>query len=666
MAAEAHNQEGRVRENFLRKQLSVAVRSIQWSYAIFWTISTKQPGVLKWGDGYYNGDIKTRKTMQPMEYNVDKLCLKRSEQLRDLYESLSLGDANQQARRPSASLSPEDLSDAEWYYLVCMSFTFNSGNGLPGRAYSSGQHIWLCNAPNADSKIFSRSLLAKSASIQTIVCFPFLGGVIELGVTESVMEDLNLIQHVKTVFLDFQILSCTEKSVSSPDMDDNEDHIGAELGHDIVESIPEEELNPQTFPLFVPSYIPQGGTEFGRYEVNELDQNIYEDVKADSPDDDGSNGYETNQFTEDSFMLEEMNGGPSQVQNWQFMDEELIHGSINSSDGISQTVVHPSKPISTVKQEIVNNLHLQRLQECDHTKLSSLDLGIADLHYTRTVSSILRNSNCLAIMPCSNSGNHKSSFVSWKRGSWTNGLKPRADSPQKILKKVLFDIARMHKGFSLKSEKENRGLDHGVVRPEGEDIGVSPFLSERIQVNDEQFLALRSLVPSNKFDKASVLGDTIEYLKDLQRRVEELESCRGLTEYEAKARRKHPDIVERTSDNYGNNDISKPPINKRKASDIIELDQELDSVFPKDSSSSEINVNINEKEVLIQMHCPWRDNLILEIMDAVSDLHLDAHTVQSSTSDGILTLTLNTKFKGVGLISDGTIKRAILTIIDTT
>jgi hypothetical protein len=84
---------------------------------------------LKWGDGYYNGDIKTRKTIQSMELNADQLGLQRSEQLRDLYESLSAGEASPQARRPSVALSPEDLSDTEWYYLVCMSFMFDIGQG---------------------------------------------------------------------------------------------------------------------------------------------------------------------------------------------------------------------------------------------------------------------------------------------------------------------------------------------------------------------------------------------------------------------------------------------------------------------------------------------------------------------------------------------------------
>ncbi|GMP61453.1 hypothetical protein CsSME_00023912 [Camellia sinensis var. sinensis] len=127
MANGVQNQEG-VPEN-LRMQLAVAVRSVQWSYAIFWSLSTKQEGVLEWGEGYYNGEIKTRKTVQAMELKADKMGLRRSEQLRELYECLLEGETDQQAKRPSAALSPDDLTDAEWYYLVCMSFVFNPGQG---------------------------------------------------------------------------------------------------------------------------------------------------------------------------------------------------------------------------------------------------------------------------------------------------------------------------------------------------------------------------------------------------------------------------------------------------------------------------------------------------------------------------------------------------------
>ncbi|GMI94855.1 GLABRA 3, GLABROUS 3 [Hibiscus trionum] len=90
------SQVGVVPEN-LRKQLAVAVRSIQWSYAIFWSLSATQQGYfsLQWGDGYYNGDIKTRKTVQAMELKAaDKIGLQRSEQLRQLYESLLEGETD--------------------------------------------------------------------------------------------------------------------------------------------------------------------------------------------------------------------------------------------------------------------------------------------------------------------------------------------------------------------------------------------------------------------------------------------------------------------------------------------------------------------------------------------------------------------------------------------
>lgn len=84
---------------------------------------------LEWEDGYYNGDIKTRKTVQAQELNADQLGSQRTEQLRELYESLLDAENNPQSTRPSAALSPEDLTDTEWYFLICMSFVFTIGQG---------------------------------------------------------------------------------------------------------------------------------------------------------------------------------------------------------------------------------------------------------------------------------------------------------------------------------------------------------------------------------------------------------------------------------------------------------------------------------------------------------------------------------------------------------
>ncbi|XP_010241899.1 PREDICTED: transcription factor GLABRA 3-like isoform X2 [Nelumbo nucifera] len=660
MGAGLQNQEG-VPENHLSKQLAFAVRSIQWSYAIFWSISTRQQGVLEWGDGYYNGNIKTRKTIQHMELNADQMGLRRSEQLRELYESLSAGDTIQQARRPSASLSPEDLTDAEW---------------LPGRALANGQPIWLCNAHYADSKVFSRSLLAKSASIQTVICFPFLGGVVELGVTELVLEDPSLIQHVKTSCLEFPKPICSEQSTSSPQNADNEEN--PTVKHEVVDSMALDKLNPvsecEVQPEIAPQEaLPPSSPNMPKEEI-EFEQDGVEElvgVKSGSPDD-SSNEYKANQPTEESFMLEGVNAGTSRAHRWQAMDDEFsncMHGSINLSDSISQTFVNPQKVVSSPKGERTNNLQLQDLQECNHTKLRSLDLGTDDLHYTRTLSAIFKNSHPLNVSPNSfHGGNHESSFKSWVKGGFIDAQKVKIGTPQKILKTILFEVALLHGGSSLKSREEITGKV-GICRLEGDYVGMNHVLSERKRREkmNEKFLILRSLVPSiSKVDKASILADTIEYLKDLERRIEELESCKELPEFEARTRRKHPDMVERTSDNYGNNDISngkKPSINKRKASDIDESEPELNQVLSTDCLAADVTVSMIGKEVLIEIRCPWRDCLFLDIMDAVSNLHLDAHTVQSSTVDGILSVTLKSKFRGAAVASAGMVKQALGRVI---
>ncbi|GKD75069.1 bHLH transcription factor, partial [Tanacetum coccineum] len=151
----------------LKEMLQSAVHSIQWTYIIFWQLCPKQ-GVLVWEDGYYNGSIKTRKTVQSIELSTEEAALSRSEQLRELYDSLVAGDhlltENQQAatiRRPSMALSPEDLTESEWFYLMCLSFSFPPGVGLVGEAYTKQRHLWLTGANEVDSNVFTRAILAK-------------------------------------------------------------------------------------------------------------------------------------------------------------------------------------------------------------------------------------------------------------------------------------------------------------------------------------------------------------------------------------------------------------------------------------------------------------------------------------------------------------------------
>ncbi|XP_031394796.1 transcription factor EGL1 [Punica granatum] len=621
----AQNNQGRMPEN-LRKQLSLAVRSIQWSYAIFWSISATQPGVLEWGDGYYNGDIKTRKTIQAVEIKADELGLQRSKQLRELYDSLAAGESSPQSKRPSTSLSPEDLSDTEWYYLVCMSFVFDIGEGLPGRTLATGQPIWLCNAPYADSKAFSRSLLAKSASIQTIVCFPFSGGVIELGTTELVVEDLSLIQHVESSFLEmpYSIIGATN----------------ADRG--IGDKRSEEGLDFDT--VFGTKLIPVIG------ELDVTSPNI------------SSSGFDPGHLPEDPFLIEGTNGMASQVQSWQFVDDEFSNGgahcSMNSSDCISQTLVEPVKVVSVLKGEKIND-------HCDPEDVGPVEPRSDDLHYQNVLSSLLKSHQQLMLGPRFRRGRQESSFSSWKKEGILNLQKP-SRTPQRILKKILFEVPRKH-GF-LNCPEEN-AKKNGVSRPESDQIGPTHVLSERTEgeLISERFYALKSIIPSiGKVDQVTLLDDTIDYLKDLKRRVEELESVReepiGLV---PKSRKKSQEAFERTSDNCDHikSGFSKrPPGGKRKVRDADEMG-ELEIEQREGSIDNNLTVRIKGKGVEMEIRCDWREGVLLEIMEALSDLRLDSQSVQSSNVDGVLSLKINCKYRGSTTLSVGIVRQALQRVV---
>ncbi|KAJ6933623.1 transcription factor GLABRA 3-like isoform X1 [Populus alba x Populus x berolinensis] len=607
MENELRNQE-RLPDN-LKKQLALAVRSIQWSYAIFWSNPTGQSGVLEWADGYYNGDIKTRKTVQSIELNADELGLQRSEQLRELYESLSAGEANPQARRPSAALSPEDLTDTEWYYLVCMSFVFDSGQGLPGTTLANGHPTWLCNAPSADSKIFSRSLLAKSASIQTVVCFPFMRGVVELGVSEQVLEDPSLIQHIKTSFLEIPYTVTANHSSAKSDKELACATFNREI-HD-------------TKPVLV-------------IRCGELD--------TVSPDDNSND-----QAATDSIMVEGLNGGASQVQSWQFMDDDFsnrVHHPLNSSDCVSQTIVDPVMLVPFLKDGKVNGQSLQDIQDCNHEKLTALNLQSDDLHYQSVLSCLLKTSHPLILEPNVRNCHQEPSFVSWKKAGLMHSQNLKSGTPQKILKKILFEVPRMHVDGLLDSPEYSSDKVVGG-RPEADEIGASQVLSERRRREklNKRFMILKSIVPSiSKVDKVSILDDTIQYLQELERKVEELECKSKLLE--AITKRKPQDTVERTSDNCGSNKIGNgknSSTNKRKAPDIDEMEPDTNHNISKDGSADHITVSMNKGDVVIEIKCLWKEGILLEILDAASQLQLDSHSVQSSIMDGILSLTIKSK-----------------------
>jgi hypothetical protein len=140
-----------------QEALQAVAEGTGWTYAALWRLCAHQ-GALVWAEGHYNGAVKTRKTTVPTsggEAEGEAEAAEgtaarrrwRSRQLRELYDSLAavaeaadggggvVGREDDDAavhvarRRPCAALAPEDLSETEWFYLMCASYCFPPGLG---------------------------------------------------------------------------------------------------------------------------------------------------------------------------------------------------------------------------------------------------------------------------------------------------------------------------------------------------------------------------------------------------------------------------------------------------------------------------------------------------------------------------------------------------------
>ncbi|KAK7393542.1 hypothetical protein VNO78_22100 [Psophocarpus tetragonolobus] len=624
--------------NRLQSMLQAAVQSVHWTYSLFWQLCPQQV-ILVWGDGYYNGAIKTRKTVQPMEVSAEEASLQRSQQLRELYESLSAGETNPPARRPCAALSPEDLTESEWFYLMCVSFSFPPGVGLPGKAYARRKHVWLTGANEVDSKTFSRAILAKSARIQsdrfgiyevqTVVCIPLLDGVVEFGTTDKVQEDLNLVQHVKSFFIDHHHYplppkpALSEHSTSNPTS--SSDHIpvvmytvadppAAHLNQD--DDMDEDEEDQEEEEEEESASEDQTPTPAEPSELMQLE--MPEDIRVGSPND-GSNNLDS-----DFHLLAVSQGGN-------------VAGQAESTRrwGPSQDPLQTQLPASG----------LDPLEE----------LSQEDTHYSQTVSNILQNQ--LSRWPTSPSSvgyitySTESAFAKWSsRGS--QQLQPTLDGTnQWLLKYILFTVPYLHaKNPKLRSK----------ATPQ-DDLSANHVLAERRRREklNERFIILRSLVPFvTKMDKASILGDTIEYVKQLRRKIQELEAQQPTM---------LPQVImgQRTGSSSSKEQRSGVTVMEKRKVRIVEGVAATAKAVEVEGTTS-VQVSIIESDALLEIECSHREGLLLDVMQMLRELKIEVIGVQSSLNNGLFVAELRAKVKDHGngkKVSIVEVKRALNQII---
>ncbi|XP_010531586.1 PREDICTED: transcription factor bHLH19 [Tarenaya hassleriana] len=119
----------------------------------------------------------------------------------------------------------------------------------------------------------------------------------------------------------------------------------------------------------------------------------------------------------------------------------------------------------------------------------------------------------------------------------------------------------------------------------------------------ERFIALSALIPGlKKADKATVLGNAITHLKELQERIRDLEQ-------EKEASRETETMIV----------VKKSRIlveDETRGSSFSSLGENLDQELP------EIEANMSRDDVLIRLHCEKNKGCIVRILNEIERLHL--------------------------------------------
>lgn len=285
-----------------------------------------------------------------------------------------------------------------------------------------------------------------------------------------------------------------------------------------------------------------------------------------------------------------------------------------------------------------------------------------DTHYSQTVSTILQNqssrssdtSSSIPYFSCSS----YSSFSNWSSDHHHLGT---TSSSQWLLKYVLFTVPFLHSKYrsdhenSSPKSRDTASADVGSrifrrgTAASQEDLSANHVLAERRRREklNERFVILRSLVPFvTKMDKASILGDTIEYVKQLRKRIQDLES-----------RQSDADRRSRSSSGEGRNNAMSTATNNYNQIRKMRIIEEnivggsqgkavavgADGEVEVEDVEVEVEVSIIESDALIEVQCRNREGLLLDIMQMLRELRVEITAVQSSVNNGVFAAELRAK-----------------------
>ncbi|KAM0948949.1 putative transcription factor bHLH family [Dioscorea sansibarensis] len=203
-----------------------------------------------------------------------------------------------------------------------------------------------------------------------------------------------------------------------------------------------------------------------------------------------------------------------------------------------------------------------------------------------SVGSLVHSENSAFTEWGSHNGNHFLSFISKKTSQW-------------MLKFMLFKVPDLHCTSVQDSFQEEESTNHVLAE------------RRRREKINKNFIVLCSIVPFvTKLDKTSILESTIEYLKRLQKRIEELKSRK-----------------------------------EKMGTNFLAMNTETEKVVTP--CSTNVKVSIIEANAHFKLQCPYKDGLLFKIMQKLHELGLETTSIQSSIINKVFVAELRAKVKEI-------------------
>ncbi|KAI5075830.1 hypothetical protein GOP47_0009906 [Adiantum capillus-veneris] len=572
----------RLNEAALQQSLHNLVEgsSVSWTYAIFWQLSCTAKGeeVLGWGDGYFKGPNEKQEEAPRLysHHHSNNEQIKR-QVLRILQAHFCAADDD------VVLLSDEDfVSDMELFYLISMFYCFPRRVGVPGTAFERQNHVWLTGPNVNSSNVCTRAPLVKMAGIQTIVCVPTDNGVAELGSTDMIFENRKLIHEIKVAFTEDIWEKIQEDGVQKK-------------AHIMVKE--ESVLSPSSSPAM---------TLLGKQELG---------VMRLAPGDRQLHGH----------MPRMSQGVDPRCLPPYFQANPFLAAQRAAAAKVFQAHGwHPKQNIPGIKQ---NGAEIGHMGQSVKSPNLRADMGAPFSPKHEMGSHFLQMNDSAGQFSQSNGKPLQKKNPNAQLSSNIN-VDDKLNQYNGIIRSCVLESENSDIEASCKEVVEEiRPRKRGRKPANGREEPLNHVEAERQRREklNQRFYALRAVVPNiSKMDKASLLGDAISYILELQNKLKGVEQERD-------------ELLERSLAATG--------------ADASTISQKMDGTNIFSSSKLQVDVQMQDGEATLQVVCPRKDHPLKRVIEGLQELNLEVPPASVSMVDESFLHTLRIDMKNSADIS---------------